>query len=272
MKNRSRGADKKPSLKSKPLRIKPTQSVGRPRGRRKSAGSLSADQIAAGALELLGRDGVDAFSVRNLAKDLGVSPATIYWYAQTRNDVLVAAAAYALRELEFPDSRLPWQEWVRELCRRFRRLAQNHRGVAKLIGSRLAVNAANIGSEIIESILRALTRAGFNEVDIVDAFNVVVVAMLGFTHQELSPEPEESEQWVADMRAKVNTVNFELHPLMARFLPLLSNRAFIVRWENGVTAPMEQSFEVYLDVVVRGLEALLESKRTTGTRGAADRD
>jgi TetR/AcrR family tetracycline transcriptional repressor len=244
------------------------KSMGRPRGRRKSAGSLSADQIAAGALDLLGRDGVDAFSVRNLAKSLGVAPATIYWYAETRNDVLVAATAYALRELEFPNPDLPWQDWMRELCRRFRKLAQKHRGIVKLIGSRLATNVAPFGLGHIENILCVLLRAGFNEVDIVDAFNVVIVGMLGFTHQELSPEPEESEHHVADMRSQVNMVNKELHPLTARFIPLLSNKAFIVRWENGITAPMDKSFEVYLDVLVRGLEALLEGKQTKRARGA----
>jgi AcrR family transcriptional regulator len=262
MKTRSRRKAENLSTKTGQHSTKLKKSIGRPRGRRKGAGSLSSDQIAAGALDLLGRDGVDAFSVRNLARALGVSPATIYWYAETRNDVLVAAASYALRDLEFPSQDLPWQDWVRELCRRFRRLAQKHRGLAKLIGSRLAVNAAPFGLGHIENILCALTRAGFSEVDVVDAFNVVIIGMLGFTHQELSPEPEKSEQWVANVRAQVNTVNFESHPLMARFIPLLSNKAFIVRWENGVTAPMDQSFEVYLDVVVRGLESLLESKRT----------
>ena len=231
----------------------------RPKGRRKSAESLTADQIAAAALDLLGREGLAAFSVRNLAKALGVSPATIYWHWETRNDVLMAASAYAVRGLELPDPKLPWQDWVRELCRRYRRVVQRHRGVTGFIGSRLALNAVH-GPEFVEGILAALVSAGFDERDIIDAFNVIVVAMVGFANQELSPEPEESEQWVAERRAAINTVNRELTPLTARFLPLLPNRVFILRWENGVKAPMEQSFEFYLDVVVGGLEMRLKGK------------
>jgi len=54
----------------------------------------------------------------------------------------------------------------------------------------------------------------------------------------------------------VNTVNVASYPLMARLLPLLANSAFMMRWENGVRRPMDDSFEAYVDVVIFGLERL----------------
>jgi len=230
--------------------------TSKPRGRRKASDRLTTDQIAAGALELLIEEGVENFSVRSLAKRLGVGTATIYWHMETRNDLLVTALAYALKDFSPPAPRDDWQSWFRELFDRFRGFIQNHRGVAKIFGLRLVANAA-IDRHLIESILATLTRAGFDERNITEAFNIVWVTMVGFVTMELAPEPETSPEWEDKMRERVNTVNVDKYPCIARHLSRLSNQAFTLRWENGSTAPLDASFKAYVDVVLLGLEGML---------------
>ncbi len=41
------------------------------------------------ALEMIVKDGLDGFSMQNLAKAAGVSPATIYIYCKDRKDLIV---------------------------------------------------------------------------------------------------------------------------------------------------------------------------------------
>jgi hypothetical protein len=43
--------------------------------------------------------------------------------------------------------------------------------------------------------------------------------------------------------------------VLARNLPLLENNAFLTRWESGRDRPMDRSFDVALDVLVRGLHS-----------------
>lgn len=230
--------------------------TNKPRGRRKASDRLTTDQIAAGALELLIEKGMDNFSVRSLAERLGVGTATIYWHMDSRNDLLVAALAYALKDFSPPPLRDDWKSWFRELFDRFRSLIQNNRGVAKLFGLRLVANAG-IDRHLIESILEMLTRAGFDERNITEAFNIVWVTMVGFVTMELAPEPDASPEWEQKMRERVNTVNVDKHPYIARHLSQLSNQAFALRWDNGSTVPLDASFKAYVNVVLMGLEGML---------------
>ncbi|MBB3694651.1 TetR/AcrR family transcriptional regulator [Sphingomonas sp. BK580] len=228
------------------------------RGRRSSAQAVSHDHIASAALELLSLKGIDGFSVRDLAKSMEVFPATIYHHMTTKNDLLAAVASYALRDLEPPPQARAWQDWMRELFRRYRSAVQAHPAIAPLIGARIVSNAG-VGPDIIERILTVLIEAGFPEDSIVDTFNVVIAAKVGFVTLELAPQPDNVADFHDIMRARVNTVNVETHPLLARFLPKLANRAFMLRWENGSTRPMDASFNAYVDVVISGLEALLRT-------------
>lgn len=230
--------------------------TNKPRGRRKSSDSLTTDQIAAGALQLLIDAGMENFSVRSLAKRLGVGTATIYWHMDSRNDLLIAALAYALREFSPPPPRDDWKSWFRELFIRYRSLIQNNRGAAKIFGLKLVANAG-IDRDLIESILATLTQAGFDERNITEAFNIVWVTMVGFVTMELAPEPDTSPEWEHKMRERVNTVNVDKNPCMARYLARLSNQAFTMRWDNGFTVPLDTSFEAYVHVVLLGLEGML---------------
>ena len=122
---------------------------------------------------------------------------------------------------------------------------------------RRLVSNAGVGSDLIEHILTKLVEAGFSEdANIVEAFNVVIAAKVGFVTLELAPQPDELEDFEDMMRVRVNTVNVASYPLMARLLPLLANSAFMMRWENGVRRPMDDSFKAYVDVVIFGLERL----------------
>ena len=52
---------------------------------------LTGEAIAGVALRILERDGPEALSMRKLALDLDVTPATIYWHVGNRDEVVAAA-------------------------------------------------------------------------------------------------------------------------------------------------------------------------------------
>jgi AcrR family transcriptional regulator len=61
---------------------------------------LSRESIARSALELIDRDGIEAFSVRKLAASLHVKPANLYPYAGDRESVLRDVLALLLEEID----------------------------------------------------------------------------------------------------------------------------------------------------------------------------
>ena len=242
------------------------------RGRPKSGVALTREQIASAALNVLSEKGIDAFSVRDLAKSMEIYPTAIYHHMATKNDLLAEVVIYALRDLEPPPHGQSWQSWLRELFVRYRKAVQAYPAVAPLVGARIVSNAG-VGPDLIEHILAILTEAGFDGDNIVDAFNVVIATKVGFVTLELATQPEDVNDFQEMMKIRVNTVNVGTHPLIARLLPKLANRAFMLRWENGTTMPLDQSFEAYVDVVIFGLERLLEQHRKkSGSQAPALRE
>jgi AcrR family transcriptional regulator len=221
--------------------------------------ALSKERIVAAALTQIDRDGLAAFSLRDVARALGVYPTALYWHVPGRNALLAAVVEHALHDIWPPRGRGRWQAWLRALFHRYRAAVRRHPNVAPLIGAQLVSNAG-IGPELVERILATLADAGFSGNKLVDAYNTVIAAKVGFVTMELAAAPDEDRaRWNAAMRARISDVDAAKLPVLARNLKRLGNRAFILRWENGITQPLDSSFRLYVEVFIAGLERMRRS-------------
>ena len=235
---------------------------------RKSAASpgLTEERVLKAALAQIDRSGVAAFSLRDVARALGVYPTAVYWYVKGRGELEGRVVAYALRDIAPPPASLDWREWLRALFRRYRTAVQRHPNIAPLIGAQLRSNDG-MDAELIERVLAVLTAAGFDEETLVDAYNVVIAALVGFITQELAALPDRHPgKWADAHRQRISTLDAVAYPVLARHLARMANKAFIVRWSNGVEVPLDSSFELFVDVVILGLEQRL--KRAGGKAAA----
>lgn len=219
---------------------------------------LSTERIVGAALACLDEVGFTGFSLRGVARALGVFPAALYWHVPGGRDGLLAAAAgEAIRDiLPSGATALSWQDWLRALFHNYRTAVRAHPNVAPVLGSQLLSNAG-IDLDLIEALLATLTRAGFAGASLVGAYNVVIAAMVGFTTLEFAPLPADStEPWQETLRNRLATVDPARHPTLAAHLPAMTNRAFVVRWHNGLDAPLDDAFATYVETVIGGLDRL----------------
>ena len=139
----------------------------------------------------------------------------------------------------------------------FRDALRKHPHLAPSVASELASNLT-LDAPLLDHVVSALEDAGFEGSALVDAFNVVMAAMCGFATLELSTAPpgdaEARAAWEAACRAELEAVDADRHPHLARHLPALRNRAFLLRWTSGAQRPLDTGFEAWMDVVVAGLE------------------
>lgn len=223
-----------------------------------AAGGLNRDLILDAALALIDRHGVDGFSVRDLARQLGVYPTALYWHVPGRNALIAGAAERVLADLEPPwDEAHPphWRDWLRELFQRYRHAVRAHPALAAVLGAQLVSNEA-LSPSLVDHLLAALEQAGFRDEALVSAYNVAVAAMVGFVTLELAPLPaDDPEGWARGMQARLDAVDAGRHPRLHRLLPQLRNRAFIVRWDSGVDHPLDASFEAWIATILAGLAA-----------------
>ena len=216
---------------------------------------LTRDAVISAALSYIDRHGLAEFSLRNVAKELGVNPTAITWHVGNRN-VLLAEVVAAVQENLTPmwHDGETWQDWLRTLFNSYRAAIRRHPNVAPLIGSGLVSND-KVSPCLIEGVLKALTGAGFAGQSLRGAFSAVIAAMVGFTTQEFAPVPNENlDQWRDGMRRHLATLKSDQYPLLASNLPLMVNQAFVTRWKNGVDAPLDNGFSIFIECMIAGFE------------------
>src|SRR5271170_870063 len=207
-----------------------------PRSRDKG---LKEERIVAAALEQIDTTGLSNFSLRDVARSLKVYPTAVYWYVKGRDELLGRVVAYATKDVAPPAVTADWKGWLREMFNRYRRSIQQHPNIAPLIGTQLRANGG-IRADLIERVLSVLMTAGFSEDQLVDAYNVVIGALVGFISQELAALPSENPtKWAEAHRKRISTLDVMAHPTLARYLPKLANKAFIMRWSNGTEVPLD---------------------------------
>lgn len=234
---------------------------GRPRkGEARAAAdtALGRDRILQAALALIDDQGLAAFNIRALAATLKVAPAALYWHVPNRDALVSGVIALALQGVAaaVPSQEpLTWQARLRALLVAFRAALRAHPHLAPVVASELAYNAA-FDAPLLEHIVVALEQARFEGEALVDAFNVVVAALCGFATLELSTAPAGAgEAWADACRAQIDAVDAGRHPHLAGRLDALRNRAFLLRWTDGRTQPLDGGFDAWIDVLLRGLEA-----------------
>ncbi|MCX4800550.1 TetR/AcrR family transcriptional regulator [Streptomyces sp. NPDC058682] len=113
-----------------------------PARRRSEAPSvLDRDRITAATVRLLDADGLARFSMRRLAAGLGVTAMSLYWYVDTKQDLLELALDRAFGELRPPTAAAAgavegggtgWPGQLQALARGYRRVLADHPWVAPL--------------------------------------------------------------------------------------------------------------------------------------------
>lgn len=123
-------------------------------------GDLSTERVVAAAMELLDRDGLDAFSMRGLAAELGVASPTLYWHVASRAELLnqVADRIVLQGQMGPPKDGEPWDAWLERRARGYRDALLAHRDAARIVGG-----ATQLSQSLpeFENELAALVSLGF---------------------------------------------------------------------------------------------------------------
>ena len=108
----------------------------RPRGRPPQAEApVSRDDMVLAALELLDREGVDAFTMRALAKRLGINPMTIYHHFGGRDGLIGAMSDAVYAQVKAPEDGTPFDR-IEGLLKAYQAQVLRHPALTLLIFSR----------------------------------------------------------------------------------------------------------------------------------------
>jgi len=203
---------------------------------RGTAAGLDRDRIAAAAVALVDRDGLERFGVRRLADELGVDPMSIYHHVKGKAALLDAVSEAVLGEIAAPDPAgddaadgdADWRDVARGLAHAYRDLAYRHPHVFPLLATRAQTSPVAVSA--LESLVAAMRRAGLPDRVVADA----PMALFGFLNGHLLARTTAGQ-------AAVPAFDADTHPTMAALAP---------RWADfGSAAELDR----LLDVVLSGL-------------------
>lgn len=215
---------------------------------------LTEDRIVEVAHDIVHGGGIDALSLRALARELRVGTSAIYRRIDKKEHLLVAVADLVLSEVQLahPGAR-GWSGRLRELSLSVRATLERHPHIHPVLASSLIVSPAMVA--VADAAIGYLMEGGFRGGELVDAYNAWACYVFGSSVVEMHPRAEREERdrlrgWAIRY---LRGLDPHRYGSVAAVLPDLENRAFAFRWDVGPLGPDGRSFEVGLRAMMEGL-------------------
>ncbi|GAB2778996.1 TetR/AcrR family transcriptional regulator [Streptomyces daliensis] len=224
---------------------------------------LDREKITAAAVRLLDADGLAKFSMRRLAAELGVTAMSVYWYVDSKDDLLELAMDAAEGELDLPDpadTEADWREQLRHLAYEYRRLFNVHPWVSQMVGSYLNIGPhAMAFSHAAQGIMR---RTGLPAPQLTGAMAALFQFVYGYSTTEAS--------WNGRCRAAGLSADEYLSTVYGKIEGRAEYEDSLRLMEQGggstVHEMRERDFTVALDCILAGMDALTVATHTTRDR------
>jgi AcrR family transcriptional regulator len=218
-----------------------------PQGRER----LTRDRVVEAALRVMDTEGLDAVSMRRVAREVGVEAMSLYHHVRDKDDLLQAICDRVMASFDFPREAGDWSEQMRAGARAWRRLLQAHPDLMRLFALTHGPDPRSLESlKPTEFALRLIREAGLSDRDTVQAFHAFGGYIQGFVMMEggsikgASDHPDQAEA-------------FDAGAVPADAFPVL---AAVSRYFAECDA--DEQFEFGLDLMIRGLEARVAASRS----------
>ena len=204
----------------------------------KDRAPLTRARIAEAAVALIDTEGEQKFTMRRLARALGVDPMAVYHHLPNKAAVVHEAVEAVVARCALPEPAGPWPDRVRTICRAFRGLASAHPGMFPLV----SVHQHFVPSDhrVFEALLAAVSEAGLTDRETVWAASALLGYAAGFALDELT----------GTVRALTEAERTTLRALPDAEFPATKRLIDAV-----VTTDLDREFAFGLDIMLAGITA-----------------
>jgi len=215
---------------------------------------VSRDRILRAAIGIADQHGVGAVTMRAVASRLGVQAMALYNHVANKKDILDGMVDLVVEQFDLPRDEDDWREAMRRRAVSARRVFGRHRWAPLLIDSRESSGPSALC--YFEWVLATLLRAGFSLDTAARAFSLLDSYIYGFGIQQSNlsaggdaPPEERAEAMLALLPA-------DQYP----YLRLMASHGMQVGYDA------ETDFDFGLEIILDGIERILEESRPGGAR------
>jgi TetR/AcrR family transcriptional regulator, tetracycline repressor protein len=205
------------------------------------------------ALTLAESEGLEALTIRRLAKELGVTPMALYWHFRSKDELLDGMAARIFEEVDLSvDASAAWQEQLRALLGSMLGVLRAHPSAAILLSTRTASSEGSLrATEVVLDILR---RGGFSPTEATQVARHALSTVVNLVGGEPGVVARDESGEMVDARRRARIF---LESLPPERYPRLVEAA--IPLSEGVNP--DAYFAFGLDLLLAGIEAMAVRKR-----------
>lgn len=222
---------------------------------------LDRDRIIEVTVRLLDAEGLPKFSMRRLAGELNVTAMSVYWYVDTKDNLLELALDKVMGEMRLPDPDAgeDWRDQVRALAREYRTLLVRHPWVSALVGVFLNIGPNNLAfSRVVQRVVR---RTGLPAKRMTSTISAVFQFVYGYGTLEghLASRAAAGGMSVDEyFQQSLDAVTAA--PQAAEVLQE-SQEIMAARGGDTVAEMLERDFAFALELLIAGIEAMVARER-----------
>ncbi len=203
---------------------------------------LSKERVLRAAVALADEHGIEALSMRRLAKELGVEAMSLYNHVANKDEILDGIVDAVVREIDLPPDDVDWKTALRTSAISECDVLLRHRWASSLRTARRGGGPAQLRKA--DWTLRTLREAGFSKDLVYHAFHFLEAYVVGATVQRLS-FPYEGEELAGMAERFLRDFPSDDYPDLDRHIR-----------EHLEPHDGESGFELGLDLILDGLERL----------------
>ncbi|MGX5214269.1 TetR/AcrR family transcriptional regulator [Streptomyces violaceus] len=218
---------------------------------------LDRDRITEVTARLLDAEGLAKFSMRRLAGELNVTAMSVYWYVDTKDDLLELALDEAMGEMRLPDAEADedWRDQVRALAREYRGLLVRHPWVSQLVGTYLNIGPNNLAFS--RAVQRVVRRTGLPANRLTSTISAVFQFVYGYGTLEGHLSTRAAATGMTLDEYFQDAMSTATESPQAADLIRDSQEMMAARGGDTVAEMLERDFEFALELLIAGIEAIV---------------
>jgi AcrR family transcriptional regulator len=218
-----------------------SESPGKPARRRRVP--VTRERALETAMRLADAEGLEALTMRRLAKELGVEAMSLYHHVANKDDILDGMADIVFSEIDLPSHEVDWQTAMRQRAGSLRDALLRHPWALSILESRSSPGPATLRHH--DAVLGRCRAAGFSVAMSAHAFSLIDSFVYGFVLQEITLPFQDD-----NVEVKVEEIIGQLSPDQYPHLTELTVEHIL---QEGYSYGAE--FDFGLNLVLAGLEA-----------------
>ncbi len=183
-----------------PSDVRDGDDVGRRSAEATNRAPVNRDRTLEVALAVADGEGIEAVTMRRLARELGVEAASLYHHVNGKDQILDGLVDVVAAEIELPKHPADWRESVSQRAHHTRAVLLRHPWAVSLMASRTSPGPATLG--LLEAGIRCFREGGFSVPMAAHAISTVDSYVHGFVLQEVNL-PFRGESELAAMTAAI---------------------------------------------------------------------